>query len=94
MLIQGHRWLNQLKVGKAHSLRDIAKQNNLDECYISRIINLTSLAPDIITTILDGEMPEQLNITDIAINPPKLWSQQRKKFLFIDNGKNSSASVA
>ncbi len=93
-LAKGYQWLKLLEEGKLTSIKEISLQENVTNSYVSRMINLTSLAPDIIATILDGDMPEQLDIKDISINPPKLWSQQRTKFLCAGNGGNSNASAA
>ena len=42
-------------------------------------MNLTLLAPDIITAILDNDMPEDISLFDLAVEPPRLWAEQRKK---------------
>ena len=90
---KGYQWLKWLEEGKVTSIKQIALQENVTNSYVSRMINLTSLAPDIIATILDGDMPEHIDVKDIAIDPPKLWSQQRAKFLLVDNGENSDAGA-
>ena len=46
-LAGGHRWLRQIESGKAANIAAIAKAENVDRSYISRMVNLTNLAPDI-----------------------------------------------
>jgi hypothetical protein len=78
-LLRGHRWLRMLESGKARSLSDIAQQEKLDTSYVSRIFNLTVLAPEIIEAILDDTLPEHLTLFDLGVDPPRLWDEQRKK---------------
>ena len=46
------------------------------------MINLTTLAPDIVAAILDDELPAHLALFDLAVDPPKVWGEQREKFGF------------
>ena len=50
-LARGHRWLRMLEEGKAKSLRDTAAKEKVDNSYVSRIVNLTLLAPNIVAAI-------------------------------------------
>lgn len=52
-LARGHQWLSWRESGKAASLSDIAKQVGVDNSYVSRMFNLTVLAPDIVEAILE-----------------------------------------
>ena len=45
-LARGHRWLAMLESGEAKSLREIAALEGVDNSYVSRMVNLTTLAPD------------------------------------------------
>ena len=47
-LARGHRWLAMLESGKVKSLKEIAERENIDNSYVSRMVNLTSLSPDIV----------------------------------------------
>ena len=48
--------------------------------YVSHMVNLTTLAPDIIAPILDDAVPGHVTLLDLAINPPLLWEEPRKRF--------------
>ena len=52
-LARGHRWLRQIESGKVANLAAIAKAESVDNSYVSRMVNLTTLAPDIQAAILD-----------------------------------------
>jgi hypothetical protein len=78
-LARGHRWLNMLESGEVKNLGDIAKQEEVDASYVSRMVNLTSLAPDIVAAILDDALPNHLTLFDLAVDPPLFWDQQQER---------------
>lgn len=80
-LARGHRWLKMLESGEAKSMREIANQEGVDNSYVSRMINLTTLAPEIVEAILDDRMPAELTLFDLAVEPPRLWSDQYERML-------------
>ena len=77
-LARGNRWLAMLESGEAGSLREIADREGVDNSYVSRMINLTCLAPDIVVAILDDTLPDHVTLFDLAVDPPRLWEAQRK----------------
>ena len=78
-LARGHRWLAVLESGEAKSLKEIATREGIDNSYVSRMVNLTTLAPDIIDAILLNELPDHLTLFDLAVDPPALWDEQRAR---------------
>lgn len=76
---RGHRWLAMLESGAANSLKEIAALEGVDNSYVSRMVNLTTLAPDIVAAILDDTMPNHITLFDLAVDPPALWDEQRKR---------------
>lgn len=57
-LARGHRWLAMLESGEVKSLKEIAAREGVDNSYVSRMVNLTTLAPDIVAAILDDAIAE------------------------------------
>jgi hypothetical protein len=51
-LARGHRWLAMMESGEVKHLEEIAKKEGIDNSYVSRMVNLTTLAPDIVDAIL------------------------------------------
>jgi hypothetical protein len=78
-LARGHRWLAMLTTGEAKSLKEIATTEGVDNSYVSRMVNLTTLAPDIVAAILDDELPNHVTLFDLAVDPPALWEVQRER---------------
>lgn len=76
-LARGHRWLEMLQSGKAQSLTEVAELEGMDRAYVSRMVNLTTLAPDIVAAILDETLPDHVTLFDLASGTPLLWEEQR-----------------
>lgn len=66
-----------LESGQVSSLREIATLEGVDNSYVSRMMNLTVLAPEIVETILDDALPDHLTLFDIAVDPPAVLEEQR-----------------
>jgi len=75
--VRRHRWLAILESGEAKSLKEIAAREGIDNSHVSRMVNLTSLAPDIVAAILDETLPPQVTLFDLASGTPLLWEEQR-----------------
>jgi site-specific DNA recombinase len=66
------------------SLDDLACQEGCSRPYVSSMIRLAYLAPDIIQTILDGSHPAQLTLADLMRRDiPVNWADQRRAFGFL-----------
>ena len=59
------------------TLHAIASQEHVTSGYVSRLLRLSSLAPDIITAILNGKNPPQLTAKKL-MRAPVAWTAQRK----------------
>jgi hypothetical protein len=73
---RGHRWLAMLESGEVKSLREIAAREGIDSSYVSRMVNLTMLAPEIVAAILDDALPNHITLFDLAVDPPAVWEEQ------------------
>ncbi len=74
---QGHRHSCSCSSGKVKNLTEIAALEGVDASYVSRMVNLTTLAPDIGEAILEDALPDHLTPFDLAVDPPALWAEQR-----------------
>ena len=77
-LARGYRWLALLQSGKARNLAEVAEMEGMDRAYVSRMVNLTTLAPDIVASILDESLPDHVTLFDLASGTPLLWDEQRE----------------
>jgi hypothetical protein len=65
--------------GEVKTMRELAAREGVDNSYVSRMVNLTTLAPDIVAAILDDELPDHITLFDLAMDPPALWDEQRER---------------
>lgn len=51
----------------------------MDRSYVSRVVNVTALTPDIQAAILDDTLPEGVALCDLAMDTPHCWDAQRQR---------------
>jgi len=56
----------------------------VDGSYVTRILKLTTMAPDIVEAIINGEEPDGLSLAKLIQSFPTQWSEQRILFEFED----------
>ena len=81
-LIRAHHWKEKLVSGKAPSIHALANQEGVSERYLSRVLRLAFLAPDITEAILDGYQPPELGLERMLRRVPFAWGEQRRMFGF------------
>jgi hypothetical protein len=74
---RAHDWIDRILRGEIPNQRALAKQTGFDERYISRIIPLAFLAPDITEAILDGKQDPDLTLEKFVDEIPFEWALQR-----------------
>ena len=76
-------WMDKLINGEATNVTDLSKQLGLKGGYVTRILSLNSLAPDIVEAILAGIEPDGLSIAKLTEQPiPEDWNEQRRLYGF------------
>ncbi len=63
----------------------------IDDSYVSRMVNLTTLAPDIVAAILDETLPPEVTLFDLAAGTPLVWEEQwgRIRGIYYDSPSDS-----
>ena len=72
------QWQEELESGEYSTVNELARAKKLDRTYVSRILQLTSLAPDIVESLLAGDDCKGLSLRQLRKGIPALWSEQRK----------------
>jgi site-specific DNA recombinase len=62
----------------AASQRDLAAKEGLDERYVSRLLPLAFLSPEITEAILEGTQPQHWCLDTLLGRVPLNWQDQRK----------------
>jgi site-specific DNA recombinase len=70
-------WVDRILKGEISNQRALAKETGFDERYISRIIPLAFLSPDITEAILEGKQLPDLSLGKSVEQIPLEWTRQR-----------------
>ena len=79
-LARGRQWQMMLESRKFKNLREIAADEKVDPGYVSRIMNMNLLCPEIVRRILDDDIESDFSFNEIYRDIPVLWEDQFKKF--------------
>ena len=63
-LARAFRWRRMLESGRFGMLNEQAAAEKISSSYVSRVLRLTLLAPDIVEAILDGWQPEGMTLAE------------------------------
>jgi hypothetical protein len=80
-LARAHQWWHRILRGEADGVSDIARAEGLCRTYVTRVLCLAFLAPEITRAILGGSHPKELTAKQLitsALDIPPLWSDQRE----------------
>jgi hypothetical protein len=75
-LARTFRWREMLDKGVHATLEDLAKANYVAPSFVSRVMRLTLLAPEIVEAILDGTQGPELTLARFMESFPAKWSSQ------------------
>jgi hypothetical protein len=88
-IVRAHRWRQMLGSGECSSSAELAKVEKVNDSYVSRILRLTPIKPDLIEAILAGRQPSTLQLDDLLKPLPALWALQHSA---IPNLQRSASS--
>ena len=78
-IARGRAWFEELVSGRARSLQELAKRDDISRRYIRRLIGLAFLSPELIEAILQGRQPIALTATRLTeLDLPLDWTEQHK----------------
>jgi hypothetical protein len=75
-LARAFRYQRMLDEGRYANITEMAVAERLERGYLSSLLRLTLLAPDIVTAILEGRQPECMTLTMLMRPSPVCWKQQ------------------
>lgn len=79
-LARAHRWQSRLDDGTIPSVAEIARQENLVDSHVSRVIRLNYLSPKIKAAILTGTLPPTIKLQHLLEPFPIRWNEQESAF--------------
>ena len=79
-IARGFRWQAMLDNGTYGCIEDIARAERINGSFVSRVIRLALLAPDIVELVLAGRQPAKLTLKTLMEPFPVEWERQRLLF--------------
>jgi site-specific DNA recombinase len=82
-VVRAHEWFGRIVRGEADGIGAIARAERLDRAYVTRVLCLAFLAPEITKGILEGRQPTELTAKrhlSTSLRHPLLWSDQGHHF--------------
>jgi len=80
-LARAFRWRRMMETGRFATLNELAAAEKINSSYVSRVLRLTLLAPDIVEAILDGRQPEGMTVPRLMTPSPTIWREQRDRLV-------------
>jgi hypothetical protein len=78
-IARAFRWQKLLENGTYGCLEEIARAEKIGASFVSRVVRLALLAPDIVEAILAGKQPASaLTLKDLMLPFPVEWAGQSK----------------
>jgi len=66
-----------METGRFATLNELAATEKINSCYVSRLLRLTLLSPDIVEAILDGRQTEGMMLPGLMEKFPLKWDGER-----------------
>ena len=79
-LARAFRWKRILESGEFATIAELAEREGIAPSYLTRVLRLTLLAPDIVEAILDGKPGPVVTLAKLTEPPPLGWDEQRRAF--------------
>ena len=75
-LARAFRWKRMLELGDFATIAELAEREGIAPSYMTRVLRLTLLAPDIVEAILDGKQGPLVTLARVMEPFPVEWNDQ------------------
>jgi hypothetical protein len=80
-LARAFRWKRMLESGEFATIAELAEREGIAPSYMTRILRLTLLAPEIVEAILDGRTGPEVTLGRVLEQFPVEWADQPPSLL-------------
>lgn len=80
-LARAFRWKRMLESGEFATIAELAEREGIATSYMTRVLRLTLLAPDIVEAILDGKQGPEVTLARVLEPMTVEWSEQQSNLL-------------
>ena len=77
VLARAFRWRKLPEKRRYTTIDELARAEKINASYVSRVLRLPLLAPDIAEAILNGRQPERTTLPGLMKEFPAAWQDQR-----------------
>ncbi|MBY8978359.1 hypothetical protein KHP62_21320 [Rhodobacteraceae bacterium NNCM2] len=77
-LARAFRWKQMLESGEFATIAELAEREGIAPSYMTRVLRLTLLAPDIVEAILDGKQGPEVTLAGLLEPFPVEWVEQAR----------------
>ena len=79
-LARAFRWKRMLESGEFATVKELAEHEKLGFSYMTRVLRLSLLAPDIVEAILEGSQGPEMTLAGLLEPFPIGWDEQTEQF--------------
>ena len=79
-LARAFRWKRMLESGEFATIAELAEREGIAPSYLTRVLRLTLLAPEIVEAILDGRQRPKVTLARVLEPFPGGWERQAVHF--------------
>ena len=79
-LARAFRWKRMLESREFTTIAELAEREGIAPSYMTRVLRLTLLAPDIVEAIMDGRHAPEVTLTRVLEPFPVSWEEQKNIF--------------
>ena len=80
-LARAFRWKRMLESGEFATVAELGEREGIAPSYMTRVLRLTLLAPDIVEAILGGNQGREVTLVRLLEPFPVEWEKQRLSLL-------------
>ena len=77
-LARAFRWRKMIETGVVATVTEVAARERINASYVSRVLRLTLLAPEIVEAILDGRQAPEMTLPVLMGPFPAAWGEQHQ----------------
>jgi len=79
-LARAFRWKRILESGGFATIAELAGREGIAPSYMTRVLCLTLVAPDVVEAILDGKQRPEMTLARVLVPLPVEWAEQSGHF--------------
>lgn len=79
-LARAFRWKRMLESGEFATIAELADREGIAPSYVTRILQLTLLAPEVVEAILGGKLGPSMELARVLEDVAAGWAEQKERF--------------